>query len=142
MILLRKKSGIIQVNKDSEGWITVPKGEFIIHISEDRLNASIRATDSYLYDVDRYPINDILDADNGNTPFDADSLEQYFIDADFFNPAPSTSGYGTGAFIIALSTNDQIVDNEEKVLLMPNILESKGITVENDSEFIFDLSGS
>ena len=120
MILLKMSSGALQINVDSQGWATVPNDKYILYVSEDRLTGSIRSTNSYLFEIENYLISDIVDYDNGNQPFDADTLEAYLIAIGFFSNGggvtPFDPGFGAGVKLTTYSNIDQSLDKETKVL--------------------------
>ena len=87
MILFKKvgrgREAVIQMKIDSAGWETLPSHRNTILISEDRLKATLRGSDSFYYFFKDRDINTIFE-DGETTPFDADSLEEFLIDSSFF----------------------------------------------------------
>lgn len=140
MIYIKSIGNTVQARIDNQGWETMPNGAYNLRISDDRSKVFLRASSSFLFEIENYPVSDILNSDDSDTPFTADTLEAYLINKGFFSDAPA-DGYGTGQYITAISNTPQNINNTEAPVLFQNILNQKGITLLNDSEFVFEKSG-
>lgn len=140
MIFLKTLGDTVQAKVENRGWETIPSGAYNLRISDDRSKVFLRASSSFLFEIENYPVSNILNSDDGDTPFTADTLEAYLIDKGFFSHAPS-DGYGTGQYMTAISNIPQNINNTEAPVLFQNVLNQKGITLLNDSEFVFEKAG-
>ncbi len=84
MIFIKSVGDTVQARVDDKGWETMPSGKYTMRISNDRSTVFLRSTSSYLFEINNYPIADILNSDDGDTPFNADTLESYLINKGFF----------------------------------------------------------
>lgn len=121
MIILKVVEGHLEASVEGGVFETPSYGKYTLQFNSDKTRATLRASGSYLYFFQNYLVSDIVDGDNGNLPFDADTLRSYLLSNGFFSKGGggSTSppaGYGAGVKLSVDSTTEQTLANETKIL--------------------------
>lgn len=120
--LIRNVDGIVQVNVEDQGWVTIPQAHYSLEVSQDQTIIALVSVNNLKQEIPKTLVSNVLDADNGNTPFTAETLNQYLIDLGFFlngsggGPVTIPPGYGAGVKLSVYNTDVIPLDNETKVL--------------------------